>query len=268
MRKFTLIATMLAMFISLFNVPAYAAAVSKEWLNTANVAAGAVGISYDVKANVKTMVTIVKGNEKYTYTLTAGKQEERFPLQLGNGEYTITVLENISGNKYKAVQKGTVKLNLADSKVVYLNSIQNISWSASSKAVQKAKELTAKKETDADKVKAIYDYVINNIKYDSKLATSVTNDYLPQIDRTLTSQKDICYGYASLVAAMLRSLDIPTKLVMGKSTYVNVYHAWNEVFLDNKWVIIDTTVDAGLKDNKKKYDMVKSATQYTTEKQY
>ncbi|MNV81246.1 hypothetical protein D3C71_1748990 [compost metagenome] len=61
---------------------------------------------------------------------------------------------------------------------------------------------------------------------------------------------------------MLRSLNIPTKLVMGNSTYVNKYHAWNEVYLNGKWNIIDTTVDSGLKKINKKFDMIKKSSDY------
>ncbi|MGN7382731.1 transglutaminase-like domain-containing protein [Paenibacillus sp. SAFN-117] len=55
----------------------------------------------------------------------------------------------------------------------------------------------------------------------------------------------MCYGYSSLFAAMLRSVGIPAKLVMGHSQYVTEYHAWNEVYLNNEWVTIDTTIDSG-----------------------
>ncbi len=85
---------------------------------------------------------IAKGQTNYTYNLTAGKTGEKFPLQLGNGEYTISVLENTAGNKYKLVKKETITLSLKDGKAVYLNSIQNIEWTSASSAIIKAKELT------------------------------------------------------------------------------------------------------------------------------
>lgn len=191
-----------------------------------------------------------------------------FPLQLGNGEYSLTVLENTTGNKYKAVQKKTEKLNLKDNNAVYLNSIQNITWTSSNTAIVKAKELTKNKKTDYEKVKAIHDYIITNINYEHQLAANLPVDYLPNIDRTLKSKKDICYGYASLFAAMLRSLDIPTKLVMGNSICVDVYHAWNEVYWDGRWVTVDTSVDAGLNKSNNKFELIKDALKYRTTKQY
>lgn len=267
MRK--LIMMIVSVVLLLTSVQAVSAAdAGTAWLDTSALTQGVVKVTYDVKANVKMKVMVAKGKENYTYNLATGRVTETLPLQLGNGEYKVIVLENVSGNSYKAVKQQAVTLNLKDEKVVYLNSVQNVRWTSNSQAVAKAKELAKGKTTDEEKAKAVYNYIISNITYDKNLANTVSVDYLPNNDGTLTSKKAICYGYASLYAAMLRSLDIPTKLVMGDSDYVDVYHAWNEVFLGGKWVIIDTTVDAGLKQGNKAISFTKDAAKYTKTKQY
>ena len=59
--------------------------------------------------------------------------------------------------------------------------------------------------------------------------------YLPDVDEILASGKGICFDYASLMAAMLRSQNIPTKLVVGYTGYV--YHAWINVYAqESGWV--------------------------------
>ncbi|MEF2247584.1 MULTISPECIES: transglutaminase-like domain-containing protein [unclassified Paenibacillus] len=243
------------------------AQVSK-WLDSSQLSQGIIFISYPVQKNIKTKLMIVKGNDRYTYTLSGSKKKESFPLQMGNGKYIVYVLEHVSGNSYKRVANKEVTLKLKSSNAVFLNSIQNIYWTSESAAVIKAKELTKNMNTNEEKVRAIYNFVYKTIKYDSKLAADVSNDYLPDIDRTLKLKKDICYGYASLFAAMLRSQQIPTKLVMGESSYVKVYHAWNEVYLNGKWVIIDTTVDASLLKVNKKASMIKDSSKYKAAKVY
>lgn len=264
MRKLMLmLAAVLIMFAAVQIAPA--AAAESEWLKS-ELNVGKITVAYNVKANVKTKVMISKDKVNYTYNLN--ETNETFPLQLGNGDYKVMVLEHVSDKSYKVVKQETVTLNLKDDKVVYLNSVQNVQWTSASNAVQKAKELTKGKTTDEQKVKAIYDYITANIAYDNKLAVNASTDYLPDIDRTLKTKKDICYGYSALFAAMLRSLDIPTKLVMGDSDYVDVYHAWNEVYLNGKWVTIDTTVDAGFKQANKKTEMIKSSAKYKVAKQY
>ncbi|QNK58186.1 transglutaminase-like domain-containing protein [Paenibacillus sp. PAMC21692] len=267
MRKFIMM--VVSVFLLFTSVQAVSAAdAGAAWLDTSALAQGVVKVTYDVKPKVKMKVMIAKGKDNYTYNLATGRVTETLPLQLGNGEYKIMLLENISGTSYKAVKQQAVKLNLKDEKVVYLNSVQNVSWTSTSQAIAKAKELAKGKKTDEEKAKAVYNYIIANIAYDKVLADTVTSDYLPSIDKTLASKKAICYGYASTYAAMLRSLDIPTKLIMGDSDYVDVYHAWNEVYLNGKWVIVDTTVDAGIKQSNKATVFAKDASKYTKTKQY
>ena len=53
--------------------------------------------------------------------------------------------------------------------------------------------------------------------------------YLPNVDDTLKSGKGICFDYAALMSAMLRSQRIPTKLEVGYAG--EVYHAWISVYL-------------------------------------
>lgn len=269
MRKLILLIAAFVLFGSINAIAAQASlAEAATWLNTTNLDNGVVSVQFIMNPKVKTKLMIAKGQTNYTYNLSAGKTLEMFPLQLGNGEYTISVLENTTGNKYKLVKKETITLSLKEDTAVYLNSIQNIEWTSTSSAIIKAKELTKNKKSDIEKVKAIYNYIITNINYDNQLAANLSVDYLPNIDRTFKLKKDICYGYASLLAGMLRSLDIPTKLIMGKSAYVDAYHAWNEVYLDGKWITVDTTIDAGLKKGNKKYELIKDAEDYTATKQY
>jgi hypothetical protein len=78
----------------------------------------------------------------------------------------------------------------------------------------------------------------------------------PDVDEILKSNKGICFDYASLMAAMLRSLDIPAKLVTGYSSKLSVFHAWNEVYTEEtgwmklnemyfdgfEWKLMDSTI--------------------------
>ena len=52
--------------------------------------------------------------------------------------------------------------------------------------------------------------------------------YLPDLDEVLASGKGICFDYAALMAGMLRSQDIPCKLVVGYAD--TAYHAWISVW--------------------------------------
>jgi transglutaminase-like putative cysteine protease len=262
---------LLTLFIVVTSVQvpaAEAATADSAWLNTSKLTQGVIGIQYEVPGDKRTKLMITKDNSSYTYNLFSSQQTELFPLQQGNGTYKISVLENTTGNKYRTVYSETVQLSLKNTNVVYLNSVQNVKWNSSDIAIQKAQQLVKGKKTDKEKVEAIYNYIVKNVQYDYTLASTVSTDYIPDIDNTLTNRKGICYDYSSLFAAMLRSVKIPAKLVMGNTSYVSEYHAWNEVLLNGKWVTIDTTVDAGLLKNKKTTALIKSASKYSTAKVY
>ena len=47
-------------------------------------------------------------------------------------------------------------------------------------------------------VSNVYNYVINNVTYDTAKASSVQSGYLPNVDVVLAQKKGICFDYAAL----------------------------------------------------------------------
>ncbi|OWA35353.1 transglutaminase [Saccharibacillus sp. O16] len=266
--KLTLAMSLTAGILPAVAAPASAASTNAEWLDTSYLSQGAIAVSYNVATVKRVKVMIAKESTVYTYDLNTSKKSETFPLQSGAGSYQVTLLENTSGTSYKKIDSSSVQLDNVSENNVFLSSVQNVNWKDAKNATALAAKLTAGKKTDKEKVQAIYNYVVSNVKYDFDLAKTVGTVYLPSADSTLVSKKGICYDYASLMGVMLRSQGIPTKLVMGSSTYVDVYHAWNEVYMDGKWVIVDTTVDAAYKQAGKTISFAKEAGQYNAQKVY
>ncbi|SCX78793.1 transglutaminase-like domain-containing protein [Alkaliphilus peptidifermentans] len=230
---------------------------------------GTVGIYFNGNIESRVRLLVEKDGTRYSYNLYENDDVQIFPLQMGNGSYTVRVMENTEGNKYKTLLSKEINVNLDDYTVTYLNSIQEINWSSTDNAILKANELTKGMNNDADKLEAIYEYVVNNIKYDYDKVSNLTVFYLPDIDETLESGQGICYDYASLLAAMLRGVGVPTKMVKGYSDLIpNEYHAWNEVLINGQWKTIDTTYDAAYVQNNKNVDMYKLASEYNGEKIY
>ena len=269
MRRFLLSLMIVAIF--LFNTLSVTAdgLGAKAIFDTSLLNSGVVKVSYTSDIE-KLKVMIEKDSKRYTYNLNNKGAEESFPLQMGNGKYKISVLENIGGDKYKYVSTENVALNLSNANDIYLSSVQNINWDNEKAAIKKANELTKDLTNDQDKLKTIYNYIISSFKYDYTKLSKLKNDYVPDIDLTVNSQKGICYDYASAFAAMLRSAGIPAKLVKGYSTNVKGYHAWNEVYNNEtkSWIIIDSTYDSQMKAASAKYSMEKKAGQYTKVNEY
>lgn len=69
--------------------------------------------------------------------------------------------------------------------------------------------------------------------------------YVPDPDQTLSSGKGICFDYASLAAAMLRSQGIPAKVITGYVSGGAVYHAWNMIYLkESGWITVEIKAPA------------------------
>ena len=226
---------------------------------------GIVSINYDTEKDVRFKVMVNKGTLNYFYDL---KEGSIVPLQMGNGDYEVSILENIKGNKYRIVKKERITTNLADENSVYLQSMQLIFWNEDMDIIKKAKELTVNAKDDNEKLKAVYDYVTKNMKYDYQKFSKLSNDYIPSIEEVSKDGKGICYDYAVMTAAMLRSLGVPTKLVMGYKAGITEYHAWNQVYLDDKWITLDTTLDAIQIQGKRSTPLVKDSTLYSVLKEY
>ncbi|HEY8348860.1 MAG TPA: transglutaminase-like domain-containing protein [Clostridia bacterium] len=248
--------------------PFAAAAANEPVIDTSGISGGTVTISHTADQRLK--VIIKKGDQEVVYDLRNDGTAETYPLQLGNGEYTVSVLENVGGNKYRYVKKQTVTLKLQDEKSVYTASVQNVNWNYGMKTIAKANELTAGLKSDTEKIKKIYEYVVNTFRYDDNKLATLPTTYVPNIDNILSSGKGICYDFSAVFAAMLRSQGIPAKLVKGYSTNVEGYHAWNEVYNSDtgEWMLIDTTYDAGMKAAGRAYGMTKETAHYSKVYEY
>ncbi|MBN2259181.1 MAG: transglutaminase domain-containing protein [Clostridiales bacterium] len=231
-------------------------------LNQTGVEKGFFTVNVTTQNEIRVLVNKDDQNAVYTLNETAN-----LPLQMGNGVYSIRVYEKLNG-RFQLVKQENITLNLENQNLVYLNSVQNINWNSEMNAIKIAAQLTNNLETEMDKITAIHKYLIENISYDYIKARTVKGGYLPAIDSTLESGNGICYDYSSVLAAMLRSVNIPTKVSVGHVGAV--YHAWNEVYLSetDEWITIDATTDAIYNKYGIKYELEKTSIMYNVEITY
>lgn len=201
---------------------------------------GVIRVRYTGENSVRVKVQITRGEgENYNYDLPNDGSWEKFTLTDGNGDYTLRVLENREENRYKSVFDCTLALNLEDSSTPFRRSNQYVSFTEDSNAVKLAVELTANLESERDKISAVFQYVVEHITYDTEKADTVERGYLPDVDTVLEKGKGICFDYAALMAAMLRSQGIACKLIVGWTG--EQYHAWVEVLRGENWQRMDPT---------------------------
>lgn len=209
-------------------------------IDASNSAKGFIKIKYNNKTEKKLKVIIECGSDKYTYDLNGKGEYDSYPLQMGNGKYKVSVFENITGNKYSTKQTATIDVKLTDENSPFLVPNIYVKFSETTAAVKKANELTDGVTDELEKLDIIYNYIISNIIYDTEKAKTVKSGYLPDVDDTLSTNKGICFDYASIMAVMLRAEGIPAKLVTGYSSNLSAYHAWNEVYTkETGWIILN-----------------------------
>ena len=161
--------------------------------------------------------------------------------------------------------------------VVLANSIQDICIDMVGQGIIQVRYSTTKNNMKLkvliEKDKQKYSYNIDGTNQYESFGLQMGNgiyNYLSDLDRVLTEKKGICYDIASLMAAMLRIQQIPTKLVMGYQSQIHTYHSWIEVYNTGKniWEIIDPVYDLSIKKNQSQIAMIKDGKHYKKEKEY
>ena len=214
-------------------------------------------ISAAAISSSKLKLQITLEDMSYNYDLPSDGTTITCPLNMGDGSYTFAVWENTSGDRYALLGSSSVDVSMDSEFMPFIRPNYFCMYNESSSAVEKAAELVSDAQNEGDVIKNIYNWIVDNINYDIAKANSVASGYVPNPDDTLQSGTGICFDYASLAAAMLRSQGIPTKIITGYVSPDNIYHAWNMVYIDgrwetvsinilaNSWTRIDTTFAAG-----------------------
>jgi transglutaminase-like putative cysteine protease len=248
---------------------------AKAYIDASNLKDGYVMVKYlgTSTSRVKVLIT-GPSTVSYQYNLKTDGSFEVFPLSDGNGSYKIGVYQNVSGSSYSTLLAKTLSVALTDEFAPFLLPNQYVNYSEDSKAVALAKELTLWRNSELDKVQAIYEYVIGNITYDKEKAQNVKSGYLPDIDEILELKKGICFDYAALMAAMLRSQGVAAKLVVGYAG--TAYHAWINVYTKETgwieaviyfdgadWKLMDPTFASTANSSKAIMDYINDSSNYT-----
>ncbi len=196
-------------------------------IDVSNVQEGYLMAEYfGTNAKVKLQIT---GPDGVTYTYNMHGGYEVFPLTAGSGTYKVAVFENISGTKYSTALSTDIEVSIANEFGPYLYPNQYVDFKADSLAVEKAASLAYYANTNLDVVEYVYNYIIGHFTYDYDKAASVSSGYLPVIDDVYRAQTGICFDYAAIMATMLRTQNIPTRLEVG---YVGTeYHAWISIYI-------------------------------------
>lgn len=214
--------------------------------------------------------------------LPDGRFEGKFPIEnlLEDGDYEVYVyfrangrleyyayyygipLKCEGGNIYfpeTAVYKHNYEMYTANSNAdpkQYL-SLGGLSDSELNELKQLAYKIIAGAKTDYEKLLKIHDWVAQNIYYDYDAYRGIERGRTDAYG-TYVTKRSVCQGYAELTNVLLRIVGIPSRIVIGHVIWKSQEswnqvnhnisnHAWNEAFVDGRWVILDVTWDSGNK---------------------
>lgn len=121
-----------------------------------------------------------------------------------------------------------------------------------------AAEITKDLGSDYEKALAIHDWVADYVYYDVAFLENEKKDTNIYSKDVLDNRFAVCSGYSNLTKDLLSAAGIPCKIVLGYAlgiseeedwVAVNLNrlrpnHAWNEAYIDGRWIIIDTTWDS------------------------
>lgn len=213
----------------------------------------------------------------YSYFIEPGENAV-IPFTEGDGDYTVVGYQQIQGDQYAALYSETLTVKLENEFLPFLYPNQYVNFSPDSEASKLALSMVSEDTSDVDALKQIYNYVVNNLSYDYDKAETVETGYLPDVDETLSTKTGICFDYAALTTAMLRSCDIPCKLQIGYTG--DIKHAWIDVYIRTKgwvtnavsfngdsWSLMDPTFDssADSDDSEAIQDYIGNADNYTVQ---
>lgn len=109
--------------------------------------------------------------------------------------------------------------------------------------------LTSPAKTDLEKTRSIFVWIAYNIIYDMKgFKSGNLPDYRPKA--VLLNRNAVCEGYARLFNELCNEAGVRSEIIRGYSKgygydegdrFAVTNHAWNAVFLDSAWQLIDVT---------------------------
>lgn len=225
--------------------------------------------SEDQKMNVQ---LTAEDKVVYSYFINPGENAV-IPFTDGSGTYQVCCYQQVSSSQYAALFADTLNVKLDNEFLPFLYPNQHVNFSPDSQASKLALSIVPEDTSDVNALQALYDYVVKNVSYDYDLAENVDAGYLPDVDRTLKTGKGICFDYASLMTAMLRSRDIPCKLQIGYAG--SIKHAWIDVYIRSRgwvdkaiefsgesWSRLDPTFDSNSEDKETIQEYVKDSDNY------
>ena len=167
-----------------------------------------------------------------------GKSSIKVPLTYGVTSYNITVVTSMTyeptGSECSSKKAElTFKPTTVSETGPFLFSAGEVIYDENMMFIKKAKEIASTCSNDFEKVEKMQAWLTSYMTYKQEEDTP-NLIYQCDLEKIYNRKTGVCYDYAVILAAMLRSQGIPCKLAIGY--YDGVGHVWTEVYVNSDGV--------------------------------
>ena len=201
---------------------------------------------YAKKYNIPVVVTQKPKMAVKSITLLAGdKKKNELYNTYGSTVWKSSknnVMTVSGGGSMKAVRAGKAKVTAEVNGITYTCKVTVLKRTNKNRVVLVSKKIIKKKMSRYQKIKAVHNWMIANVKYDYD---GYLAGFVPPVSHSakgaLMKGLAVCDGYAHAFQIFMKHLKIPCRFVIGRSGTVG--HGWNMVKVGGKWYHIDVTFD-------------------------
>lgn len=177
-------------------------------------------------------------NKKLTVSLSKSTDAKTYMQDV------LKELDKITGYLYTL--NGTLNSGVSSNKLD-INLVRNDEEQYKIQAINKAVSLIADKakvyQSDRAKLQYVNNMLIELAEYDTESANNIyeASDLAWSAYGLLINGKAVCGGYTNTFTLICEQLDIPVIEVTGNLVGKSEKHTWNEVYIEDKWYVVDVT---------------------------
>ena len=219
------------------------------------------------ETDLKLKINVEKGGQTYQYDLW--NQPVVLPLQMGEGEYTVTlegfiITEEPSGDdeewdsapvgEYSLIDQMVITAEIDNPLSCFLHPNCYVDYDSESPWVIKAEEIAGYTTDPMERFRNITNYVVKNFQYDFIKSVTVagSSGMLPDTEYCWRNKMGISLDLSALTCSMLRAQDIPAILVYG--TIGNgTKHSWVEAVINDEHIRFDPSAEVNATDKSEEY---------------
>ncbi len=184
---------------------------------------------------------VEKDGEDYRYDAEAGSYPMTVPLQMGEGVYTVTAYAKTESGQEKRL-RASFDAVFAHPYAPFLSKSLYVNWREDGACARFAAAACAGCGSDTEKARALYRETERRLTYDYALAERESGYRIADPEEVLSRGSGVCWDYAVLLCAMMRSAGIPAQLAVGHYEPAGTNHAWVRAYAGGGWITADAAL--------------------------